>query len=311
MAKKTKTKKSPGKKAPTKKAAVRPKSKLEKLENGAVELTITIPARQIRQTYDQVLAQLVKTTEIKGFRKGKAPAKKVEEQVGKNKIYEEVLRFLLPQTYADAVKEHGLAPAMNPQIKVVSLQEDKDWEIKATTAELPEIKLGDYKKAIRDELAASKIWVPGKDDQKPEESKKITQDEKIGKIFKALVKVAEADIPGILLEEEVNRMLSRLISQTEKLGLTVEQYLQSIGKTSEELRAEYRQQAEESLKLELILARLAEKEGVEVTDQEVNRMIAATPDEKARKNLETPAQKAYIRQILRKRKLIDNLLKIA
>ena len=105
-------------------------------------------------------------------------------------------------------------------------------------------------------------------------------------------------------------MLSRLIDQTGRLGLTVEQYLASAGKTQEQLRAEYQKQAENSLKTELILASIADEQNVTVKDEEVEKMIQATPDEKARKAMNNPAQKAYLKQLLRKRTVIDSLLKL-
>jgi len=282
-------------------------SALNKQTDGTLELTITIPKKRVATAYKKTLSQLVKETEIKGFRKGKAPLKKVEETIGKTKIYEEVLKSLIPEVYVEAVKEQKVKPIINPQISVVSLQEGKDWQIKATTCELPELKLGDYKGEIKKALASEKIWVPGKDKEKKTEEK---ESEQLGKIFQILLKTVKTQIPELLIQEEINRMLSRLVDQTGRLGLTVEQYLASIGKTSEQIRQEYRQQAEESLKLELILSAIADKEKVQINDSEVQKMIDAAPDEKTRKAMETPAQHAYIRQLLRKRKAIDKLSKL-
>lgn len=282
-------------------------SALNKQPDGTIELTITVPQKRVSEAYEKTLRQLAKETEINGFRKGKAPLKKVEEKIGKTKIYEEVLKTLIPEVYVEAVKEQKVKPIINPQISVVSLEEGKDWQIKATTCELPELKLGDYKGEIKKALASEKIWVPGKDKEKKTEEK---ESERLGKIFQILLKTIKIQIPELLIQEEVNRMLSRLIDQTGRLGLTVEQYLASIGKTSDQIRQEYRQQAEESLKLELILSAIADQEKVQVGDSEVQKMIDATPDEKTKKAMDTPTQRAYLRQLLRKRKAIDILTKL-
>jgi len=92
--------------------------------------------------------------------------------------------------------------------------------------------------------------------------------------------------------------------------LTVEQYLASIGKTSDQIRTEYHQQAQDSLKLELILAAIADEQKIETSEEEVQKLIQAVPDEETKKSLDNQAQKAYIRQLLRKRKVIDNLSKL-
>lgn len=282
-------------------------SALNKQTDGTLELTITVPKKKVAAVYKRTLNQLAKETEIKGFRKGKAPLKKVEASIGKTKIYEEVLKTLIPEVYVEAVKEQKIKPIINPQISVVSLEENKDWQIKAITCELPEVKLGNYKAAIRKELASEKIWVPGKDEKKQTAEQESAQ---LNKIFQVLLKTVTLKIPELLIQEEINRMLSRLVDQTGRLGLTVEQYLASIGKTSDQIRQEYHQQAEESLKLELILSAIADKEKIQVTDTEVQSMIDSAPDEASKKAMDTPAQRAYIQQLLRKRKVIDKLTKL-
>ncbi len=282
-------------------------SALNRKPDNTIELTITIPKKRVASAYEKVLDQFIKQTIVKGFRKGKAPRKKVEEEVGKTKINEETLKALISEVYLETVKEQKVKPIINPQISVISLEKGKDWQIKAVTCELPKIDLGDYKSEIKKASASEKIWVPGKD---KEEETKEKESERLKKVFQILIKTVKLQVPELLIQDETNRMLSRLIDQTGRLGMTVEQYAGSVNKTTDQLRQEYRQQAEESLKLELILSAIADKENVEVSDEEVQKMIAVAPDEKTKKTMETPAQRAYIRQLLRKRKVIDNLTKL-
>lgn len=283
-------------------------SAIQKQPDGSVELTVTIPQKQVQSAYQKALAEFTRQAEIKGFRKGKAPAKLVEEKIGKTKIYEEVLQSLVPEAYLEAIKEHHITPVMNPKIQVVSLEENKDWQFKATTAELPPISLDGYKDAIRKVLAADKIWVPGKDakDTKTEPS----DEAKMAKVFTALLQNVKLDLPKAMIEEEVDRMMARLVDQINQLGLTVDKYLAAQGKTAVQLRSEYEKQAAETLKLELILARIAEEDKVQVKEDEIDRMIKAVPDEKTRQSLESPQERAYLRQILKKRAVVDSLLKL-
>jgi len=278
-------------------------STLNRLSNGNIELTINIPWKKVKTAYEQVLEKFVNQTEVKGFRKGKAPKKLVEEKVGKETLYEETLKKLIPQVYLEAIQEHKLQPVINPQLKLTSAVWGKDWQIIATTCEIPEVKLKDYKGEIRKALAVEKIWVPGKD----KKEKKPTTEDKLEKIFKTLLETCQLQIPELLIENEVNRMLSRLIDQTSRLGLTVEEYLASQKKTAEELKKEYRQQAEETLKLEFILSAIADEQKIKVSDEEVEKMIRALPDEESKKEFQKPEQKTYLRHLLRKRRVIDNL----
>ncbi|HUW21776.1 MAG TPA: trigger factor [Candidatus Bathyarchaeia archaeon] len=284
-------------------------SKVERLKNGNVEITITIPWDAVAESYNITLGQFTKDAKIKGFRPGKAPEKLVEKTIGKSKIYQEMIKNLLTDVYLEAIKTHKLSPVVNPKFNLIDSKEGQDWTLKAIVAELPPVELKDYKEEIRKTLAPEKIWVPGKD---PNVDKKEGQpdDKKLSRIFSILIKTVNISLPEILLEQEITRMLSRLIDQTARLGITVEQYLASIGKTLEQLKGEYRTQAEESLKLELILSEIANRENIQVSDQEVDEMIKATGNEKIQKNFQTATEKAYIRQILRKRKAIDILSKI-
>ncbi len=289
-------------------------SALNKQSDGTIELTITIPQKRVKKAYEETVQKLTKTIAVKGFRKGKAPRKLVEGKLDKSKVYEEVLKELVTKVYVEAIQEHQLQPIINPQIQVVSMEEAKDWIIKAITCELPKVKLGQYKEIIRKALAAEKIWVPGKE-MNAKDAKSSTQNgkgesQRINKALEALLKTVKVKVPKLLIENEVNRMLSRLLDQTNRLGLTLEQYLASSGKTTDQIRGEYQKTSEEQIKLELILAAIADKEGIEVKESEVEAMIKAVPEEKARQSADTPAQRAYIKQILRKRAVIDNLMKL-
>jgi FKBP-type peptidyl-prolyl cis-trans isomerase (trigger factor) len=281
-------------------------SALNRLEDGTLELTITIPWKMVTEAYQESLKNLAEKATIKGFRKGKAPLKIVEEKLGKQEIYEEVLKDILPKVYLEAIKEHDLRPVVNPKITVISLEDKKDWQVKATTCELPKIELGDYKEAVKKTLSSEKIWVPGKD----KEPAKEDENQRLEKIFQTLLENIKIKLPAILLEEEVNRMLSRLIDQTARLGLTVEQYLSSAGKTTETIKKEYQGQAEQTLKLELILSEIANQEKVEVKEEEINKMIEAIPDQELKKSFDNQEQRAYVKQLLRKRQVIDNLSKL-
>jgi len=280
-------------------------SALNKLPNGNLELTVTIPWLRVKKAYDTALGVLAKEAEVKGFRKGKAPAKLVAEKVGQKTLFEQALKDLLPDVYSEAIKEHQLKPIINPQIKVLKTEENKDWQVQFLTCEAPQAKLGDYQAEIKKVLAADKIWVPGKD--KEEKKDPETQQKKIDKVLEVLLKTSQIQVPQILLDQEVDRHLAQLVNQTNQLGLTVERYLQTQGKTSEQLKKEYQDQAEKTLKLELVLSQIAEKEKIEVPEAEIEKMIDTVKDEKEKKRLDTPEQRAYLHQLLKKSRVIDKL----
>ena len=102
----------------------------------------------------------------------------------------------------------------------------------------------------------------------------------------------------------------RLYDHTQALGITVDQYLKSLGKTAEQIKQDYHQAATENLKIEFILDRIATDLDIKVTDEEVNDMINASGDQQAKDQLNHPEQRAYVKGIIKKRKTIDALLNL-
>ncbi len=271
---------------------------IERQEDGTIVLTITIGQKQIQDTKEAVVIDMVKQADLPGFRKGKAPRKLVEEKLDQAKVREEVLKKLLPQAYIETVKEHNLQPIINPRIHVEKLEEGKDWQFTASTCEAPKVDLDNYKDAVQKVTAKSKIVIPGKEPQQP----------KFEEIMEALLGTVKVTVPKILIEQEVERLLSQLLDEIKRLGLTLDQYLSSTGKTTEVLRDEYAKKAEGDIKLEFTLQQIAEAEKITVESKEIDEAIQKAKDDKERKHLE--ANRYLLTNILRQQKTLDFLRKL-
>ncbi len=241
-------------------------------DNGNIQLTFTIPNELVKLTKSEVVSEMAKDIQIPGFRKGNAPVSKVEERIDRNKLVEHILSHILPKAFSESVTEYKFTPALYPKFDAVKIEDDSDWEIRAVTCELPEVKLEDYKKKVAGELRASKIVVQGKEEQK------ITDDQ----VIDALLKSISVEIPKLLIEEEVNGRLSQLLSRIEKLGLTLEGYLASIKESVDTLRQKYETQAKEAITIELTLNKIALEEKLDVSDSEVNDFIKSTGSDPAK-----------------------------
>lgn len=279
-------------------------SALQREPNGTIKLTITIPSIDVKKTWEQVLTDVANNADVPGFRKGKAPKHLVEEKVDKEKIKEEVLKKLLPIAYTEAIKTHQLKPIINPKIHVEKLEDGKDWKFHAITCELPVIKLGEYKKAIQKITAKSKIIIPNKSLGKAQDFA-AAQPAKFEDIVKALLDNVTAEIPSILAENETDRLLSQTLDDVKKLGLTLDQYLASTGKKPEDLRTDYKRKAENDIKLEFALLKIAEEEKITVEEKEINDAIAASKSEDEKKNLES--NRYLLASIIRQQKTLDFL----
>jgi trigger factor len=188
---------------------------------------------------------------------------------------------------------------------------EKDFEFTATVATRPDVKVGDYKKELK------KVYEEKKKQQKKLNETKLKQGEKLGdththlttnEVIDVLIKSSDVEVPEMLVEEETDRMMSRLIDQSQTLGMSLEQYLRAQGKTSEQLRSEYDKISLRNLKAEFILAHLIKEEKVEVTEKEIEDTIKASGVENAVERMKDPMESMYVKMILQKNKLITKLI---
>jgi FKBP-type peptidyl-prolyl cis-trans isomerase (trigger factor) len=274
-----------------------------KSDDGTIQVTYTIPFSKISKSKNEAALELSEGIEIPGFRKGKAPLTKILEHIPENTLLEKTLSKILPQLFADTIKEQKIKPAIYPKFELISSKDNEDWQIRATTAELPEVKLGKYKEKIRGALRSQGLWKPG-DDKK----KELSREEKEQRVIKALLENVKLNIPKVIIESEVNSRLSKLLEQIEKLGLSLDSYLASINKTSEQIRAEHERQAQEAVALDLILAKIAQEENVKISESEIDAAIgASSADPKLAKELDTPERRRLVESILLKRHALNEL----
>lgn len=93
-------------------------------------------------------------------------------------------------------------------------------------------------------------------------------------ILGALAEKSKLEVPKVLVEEEVERMLAEEKRNLLYRGQTWQEHLDAEGKTEEEHRAEHTEQAEIRVKSGLVLGEVAQAEGLDVTEEELDQRIA-------------------------------------
>jgi FKBP-type peptidyl-prolyl cis-trans isomerase (trigger factor) len=90
--------------------------------------------------------------------------------------------------------------------------------------------------------------------------------------------------------------------------MTLDQYLSSKGITSEQIRANYEERAEQDLKLEFFLRKVAEEEKITVETKDIEEALGSIEDPKQQQEI---AQNPYlVASIIRQQKTLDFLSKI-
>ncbi len=280
-------------------------STLTRLPGNTVAIKLVVPWAEIKPAYDKILEHLVGEIELPGFRKGKAPRDLALKQIDQTRLLEETLKQVIPDFYAQLVREHQLQPIVSPQLRVAKGAVNEEFEFEIKVAETPKVELGDYQKVVADLKTKknTKIWTPGADQPKEKKVEEVT----VGELLDALYGVIKVELSELLVESEVNRLLSNLVADLEKLGLTVSQYLETQHKTVEQVRGEYGENAKKTLSLEFSLEAIADREKVTVEAAEVEEVInrAKTPEEKAALTKE----RYYLGGLLRRQKTLAHLLR--
>ena len=127
-------------------------------------------------------------------------------------------------------------------------------------------------------------------------------------ILQEVEKITTVDLPEVLIQDELNRMLVSLQRRVADMGLLLEDYLKGQGKTLEGIKSEWRPQAEKNVRMELGLAEVARMENVSISDEELQAEIDKIQDNRMKQQFETDEPKMHLRHALRQTKTL-NLLK--
>ena len=255
------------------------KTTVKHLPKSQVELIVQTDEKDLTSAEEKILQRAGKYVNIPGFRPGKAPSSFVREKLKKDFVSKETLEQLTNDVFTRAVAKENLKPIGTPAIET----ENKNAlpKFKFVFAILPKVKLGDYKKAIRELKSGKKIETAKEKKKQVERLAKLgkqtpkEQDENLEeRILETLLQVAEVEIPEILIENEVEgRILPEQEAQIKRLGLTLENYLKAKqGKSLSKYKEELRQEAERIIKLRLILQEIAAQEQLKTIESVIDNL---------------------------------------
>lgn len=119
------------------------KVEVQELGSCARRLEIEVAPESVEKELDQAYRDLAKRVSIRGFRKGKIP-RAVLERYHRSSIEDEVLQKLIPDSFQQAVKDHGLRAVGQPKLDDINLDAEKVLRFTATVEVLPEVSLQTY-----------------------------------------------------------------------------------------------------------------------------------------------------------------------
>lgn len=122
------------------------KSALETLSPTRVKMTVEVPFEELKPSLDAAFKHIGEHIQVPGFRKGKVPARIIEQRVGRAAVLEEAVNNALPQFYGQALEEHAVRPLGQPEISDLSvpMSDGDDFSFVVEVDKRPELELPDF-----------------------------------------------------------------------------------------------------------------------------------------------------------------------
>lgn len=156
--------------------------------------------------------------------------------------------------------------------------------------------------ALRELLKTNLV---GEAEQKADEAAEIELLEKLVRGSKF------SEIPDLLVNEEVRRMVHELEHAAEHQGMDFADYLSQLKKTTDQLKLEMIPRAMERVQTAVLIKEAAKRENVAVADAEVDaeidRILAGVKDAETRERVSSPEYREYVMAQMRNRKTLDVL----
>ena len=124
---------------------------------------------------------------------------------------------------------------------------------------------------------------------------------------------ATLELPDVLVEQEIEIMHDELRGSLARQGIEEASYLKVTGKTEADLHADFRPGAEKRVKTLLVLSKVAEAEGIEIDDAQVEEEVARArerygSDRRTMAYFESERGRSFIKSSLRRSRLVEKLV---
>jgi len=122
------------------------KSAVETLSPTRVKLTIEVSAEEFQPSLDEAYKTIGTQIQVPGFRRGKVPARIIDQRLGKGAVLQEAVNDAMPKFYGQALEEHSVRPLGQPEVDVteVPVEDGQSLVFTAEVDKRPEIDLPDF-----------------------------------------------------------------------------------------------------------------------------------------------------------------------
>jgi len=120
------------------------KSAVETLNPTRVRLTVEVPFEELKPSLDAAYRRIAQQVNVPGFRKGKVPARIIDQRFGRNVVLDEAVSEALPRFYGQAVEANDIQVLGQPEVDVTEFSDGQELRFTAEVDVRPELQLPEY-----------------------------------------------------------------------------------------------------------------------------------------------------------------------
>jgi trigger factor len=118
-------------------------STVEQLSPTRVKITVEVPFSDLKPSLDKAYADIARTINVPGFRRGKVPPMVIDQRFGRGVVIQEAFNDSWSRFYGEAVTVNQLTPLAQPEVEVTKLEDGDLIEFTAEVEVRPEFEVPD------------------------------------------------------------------------------------------------------------------------------------------------------------------------
>lgn len=137
------------------------------------------------------------------------------------------------------------------------------------------------------------------------EKERLENDKNRTRIIEEIVKETEIELPNIIVEQELNKMLAQFRGNIESMGLNFDEYLKRSEKGLDEIKKEWEKDAEKRAKIQFMIVKIAEAEKIKADEKEIDKEVGHLVEHYA--DIDPARARIYVESMLTNEKVMKFL----
>ena len=119
-------------------------STVEQLSPTRVKITVEVPFADLKPSMDKAYAEIAKSVNIPGFRRGKVPPMVIDQRFGRGVVIQEAFNDVWQASTARLSSRTSCRPLAQPELEVTKLEDGDLIEFTAEVDVRPDFELPDF-----------------------------------------------------------------------------------------------------------------------------------------------------------------------